>query len=284
MEWIIDSLELTSASFEIVCIYSLNGKKSFGQYEVESVDSIQEIYQLEYDFILNATSTPEKMRIILEKLTDGERILEYRDYSERYLDGEIIMKCLKRQIERKRPDLAEVSDVIDIGDFTYGEPFVALDCKGIKLTIGKFCSISKGVMFLLGEDHRTDWNSTYPFNVKIPEFSYIKGHPHSKGDILIGNDVWIAAGATILSGVSIGDGCVIGAGAVVAHSVPAYSIVAGNPAQAVKKRFSEEYTRKLLEMQWWDWNYQDIYNVVPLLQSNDIESLYQYYIEHVGDI
>lgn len=96
-----------------------------------------------------------------------------------------------------------------------------------------------------------------------------------------GNDVWLAQGATILSGVTIGDGCVIGANAVVAGSVPPYSIAVGNPAKVIKKRFSDETIVKLQEMRWWDWSYEDIYRVIPLLQSSDIEGLYKYYGEHI---
>lgn len=93
--------------------------------------------------------------------------------------------------------------------------------------------------------------------------------------------MWLGHESTILSGVTIGDGCVVGANAVVASSVPPYSIVAGNPAKIIRKRFSDETIAKLQEMKWWDWSYENIYRAIPLLQSSDIEGLYKYYREYV---
>jgi acetyltransferase-like isoleucine patch superfamily enzyme len=143
----------------------------------------------------------------------------------------------------------------DIGDYTYGNPTVPCWGEGAKLRIGKFCSIAPEVVIFLGGNHRTDWITTYPFTVlkdEWPEAAEISGHPSTKGDVIIGKDVWIGFGATILSGVKIGDGSVIGARSVVTNEIHLYAVVTGNPAKEKKKRFSAAIIEKLLEMGWRD--------------------------------
>ena len=107
----------------------------------------------------------------------------------------------------------------DIGDWTYGFPTVYDWNDGTRLVIGKFCSIARGVKIYLGGEHRMDWVSTFPFSEFFDEAKDVKGHPASKGDVIVENDVWIGGHATILSGVTLGNGCVVGAGSVVAKSV-----------------------------------------------------------------
>lgn len=126
-------------------------------------------------------------------------------------------------------------------------------------------------------EHRGEWCTTYPFNAFISQFSYIEGHTHIKGDIVVGNDVWIGSDAKIMSGVHIGDGSIIAANAVVTKDVEPYTVIGGVPAKMIKKRFSDETIQMLEQMKWWDWDYQDIYNVVPLLQSESVEELIAYY-------
>jgi acetyltransferase-like isoleucine patch superfamily enzyme len=161
-----------------------------------------------------------------------------------------------------------------IGEFTYGRPKVIAFTKDTRLIIGKFCSIAANVKIVLGAEHRMDWVSTYPFPAlgKIwPEADEVKGHPASKGDVVIGNDVWIAEGAVILSGVKIGDGAVIGSQAVVSKDVPPYAVVSGNPAQLVKKRFDEDVIKKLSQIQWWNWPVDKIRKNMPLICSRKID-------------
>src|SRR6185503_3838890 len=98
-----------------------------------------------------------------------------------------------------------------IGPFSYGEMIVfRYGDSDANLEIGNYCSFAADVKIFLGGEHRTDWVSTYPFNALHPEFSHIEGHPRSKGDVRIGNDVWLGRGAVVLSGVTIGDGAAIG--------------------------------------------------------------------------
>lgn len=169
---------------------------------------------------------------------------------------------LKSHIDRK---------LVSIGDYTYGSPQVHSWDDSTKLTIGKFCSIAEGVTFLLGGEHRLDWVTTFPFNVfheAWPSAKDFKGHPQTKGDILVGNDVWIGKDSMILSGVQIGDGAVIAAGSLITSEVQPYSIVGGNPAKLIRKRFSDEDIEKLLQLKWWNWPHEKIErNIGNLLSS-----------------
>jgi virginiamycin A acetyltransferase len=161
-----------------------------------------------------------------------------------------------------------------IGAYTYGEPRI-VRWPGDKATlkVGKYCSIAEGVIIVLGGEHKTDWVTTYPFWVAGGEFAELQNFPaHSgtKGDVIIGNDVWIGMNALILSGITIGDGAVIGAGSVVAKDVEPYTIVAGNPARPIRKRFDQKTAEKLLEIKWWDWDVARLKAKMPLLLSERI--------------
>jgi acetyltransferase-like isoleucine patch superfamily enzyme len=140
-----------------------------------------------------------------------------------------------------------------------------------KLKIGRFCSLSDGVTILLGGEHRVDWVTTYPLHTLLGKES-VAGYPRSKGDVIIGNDVWIGTDALILSGVEIGDGAVIAARSVVTKDVPAYSIVAGNPAKLVRFRFIKSIRADLQKIAWWNWPMSKIEAAWPLLLSSDIEA------------
>jgi acetyltransferase-like isoleucine patch superfamily enzyme len=161
-----------------------------------------------------------------------------------------------------------------IGDFTYGLPTVLEYGEGSSLEIGKYCSIAENVLILVGGEHRTDWITTYPFPAlaeRWQEAAKIGGHPRSKGNVVIGNDVWIGTGATILSGVNIGDGAVIGAQTVVAKDIEPYTIAVGNPMRILRKRFSENQVNALLRIRWWDWPVDRIEQALHLLCSERID-------------
>lgn len=177
---------------------------------------------------------------------------------------------------------------IFIGDYTYfddrkygGEHFEENNVlynyhhSKVKLVIGKFCAIAAETKFILTGDHKLDGISTYPFPIFQNgwENAYDILDLPIKGDILIGNDVWIGYGCLIKNGVTIGDGAIIGAGAVVVKDVPAYAVVAGNPARVVKMRFPDETIQKLLEIAWWNWEIEKINQALPFICQMDVDRL-----------
>ncbi len=152
---------------------------------------------------------------------------------------------------------------MQIGRHTYGSPKVFGNHNLV--TIGSFCSIARAVVILSCHEHRVDWVSTYPFS-EIWQCGN-EGHPTGKGEIVIGNDVWIGYGSIILSGVTIGHGAVIGAGSVVTKDIKPYSVVAGNPAKLIRMRFADSEIEKLLKMAWWNWSDEKIKKNVNMLTS-----------------
>lgn len=147
---------------------------------------------------------------------------------------------------------------------------------GDKLIIGKFCQIASGVEFIMnGANHQMNSVSTYPFftisgfDARFPEKEDLPG----KGDTVIENDVWIGQNAVILPGVHIGSGAIIGANSVVGHDVEPYTIVVGNPARAVRKRFDDELINLLLAWKWWDKSIEEINQLIPILTSGNIEAV-----------
>ena len=159
--------------------------------------------------------------------------------------------------------------VITFGAFSYGVPRILIWDHNTRLYIGKFCSIAEEVTFILGGEHRSDWITTFPFCAFPEEWdSYeLKGHPKSKGDIIVGNDVWIGYGATILSGVKIGHGAIVGAKSLVSKDVPNYAIVAGNPARVIGFRFNDSQIDELLKLAWWNWEIEDVKARISQLSS-----------------
>ncbi len=147
-----------------------------------------------------------------------------------------------------------------------------------RLIIGKFCSIACGAKFLFnGANHTLDSLSTYPFPVLADEWDLqtpVTDAWDNKGDIIVGNDVWIGFGAVIMAGVTIGDGAIIGSRAVVTKDVEPYSIVGGVPARLIRKRFSEKKIQKLLNLKWWDWEEEKIKRNLPeIMNSEEFEKL-----------
>lgn len=179
---------------------------------------------------------------------------------------------------------------IEVGDFTFYNDFVN-DPKDFeknnvlyhypinrdKLIIGKFCSIACGAKFLFnGANHTMRSLSTYPFPIFYEEWEHeiwTDKAWDNKGNIVIGNDVWIGYETVILAGVTIGDGAMIGARAVVTKDVPPYTIVGGVPAQPIRKRFSDDTINMLLSMRWWDLPPEKILPKIQYIQSGNLEEL-----------
>ena len=147
-----------------------------------------------------------------------------------------------------------------------------------KLKIGKFCSIACSTKFLFNSaNHALDSLSTYPFPLFFEEWNLEKEKVteawDNRGDIVIGNDVWIGYEAVILSGVTIGDGAIIGTRAVVTKDVPPYTIVGGVPAKPIRKRFDEKVIKELLKIKWWDWTEEKIARNIENIKTGCIERL-----------
>ena len=147
-----------------------------------------------------------------------------------------------------------------------------------RLVIGKFCSVACGARFLFtSANHTLRSLSTYPFPLFFEEWGLDKKNVtaawDNRGDIVIGNDVWIGYEAVILSGVTIGDGAVIGARAVVTKDVPPYTIVGGVPARPIRKRFNDSTIAALLRLSWWDWPRERIARNLPAIQAGRLDQL-----------
>ncbi len=178
---------------------------------------------------------------------------------------------------------------IIVGDYTYYDDpedvdnfqknvLYLFEFMGDKLIIGKFCQIATGVRFIMnGANHAMDGFSTYPFKVFGGEWRQAALDVKSKGDTVIGNDVWLGNGATIMQGVKIGDGAIIGTNSLVTKDVEPYTIVGGNPAKVIRTRFDEETIQLLLALKWWDWDVQKITDNLEVITSGRTDDLKRIY-------
>jgi virginiamycin A acetyltransferase len=178
---------------------------------------------------------------------------------------------------------------IIVGDYTYYDDpediynfeknvLYLFDFIGDKLIIGKFCQIATNVKFIMnGGNHAMNGISTYPFKIFGHSWGRARLDSLNKGDTIIGNDVWIGINATIMPGVKIGDGAIIGSHSVVTKDVEPYSIVGGNPAKEIRKRFDEEVIEFLLELKWWNWEVQKITDNIDLITDGQIDQLKRIY-------
>lgn len=174
---------------------------------------------------------------------------------------------------------------IEVGEYTMYNDFVNdprefeknnvlyhYPVNGDKLIIGKFCSIACGAKFLFtSANHKMSSLSTYPFPIFYEEWGLdvkdIRNAWDNKGDIVIGNDVWIGYEAVIMSGVTIGDGAIIGTRAVVTKDVPPYTIVGGVPAKPIRKRLDDATIERLIKLRWWDWEHDKIAQSIAAIQA-----------------
>ena len=177
---------------------------------------------------------------------------------------------------------------IEIGEYTYYDdpensedfernvlylfPFI-----GDRLVIGRFCAIARGVRFIMnGANHRMSGFSTYPFNIFGGGWERVTPTPEQlpfRGDTVVGNDVWLGYEAMVMPGVKIGDGAIVAARSVVTADVEPYTIVGGNPARALRRRFPDDVIAALLEIRWWDWPVERITRNLEAIVGADLEAL-----------
>jgi acetyltransferase-like isoleucine patch superfamily enzyme len=174
------------------------------------------------------------------------------------------------------------SDRVEMGRHTYGSPLIAtFPGDTARVRIGSFTSIALDVVLMDGGNHRLDWVTTFPLRARLGlRGAYADGHPSSKGDIEIGNDVWIGMGACVMSGVKIGNGAVVAGRSVVAKDVRPYAIVAGNPAREIRRRFSDEQIDALERIAWWDWPQEKILECVCELSSENLDRFIAAHLPH----
>ena len=170
--------------------------------------------------------------------------------------------------------------VHDPRDFEKNNVLYHYPINGDRLIIGKFCSIACGVKFLFTSGNHTLRSlSTYTFPVFFEQWGLdarnICSAWDNKGDIVIGNDVWIGYESVIMSGVTVGDGAIIGTRAVVTKDVPPYTIVGGIPAKPIRRRFDDAVIERLESLRWWDWDCEKIRRSIPAIQSGDLAALEQ---------
>lgn len=176
---------------------------------------------------------------------------------------------------------------IIVGDYTYYDDVETVehfeqnvkyhfDFTGDKLIIGKFCMIAFGAKFIMnGGNHLTEAFSNYPFAIFGNGWEHAmegKAYPY-KGDLVVGNDVWIGHNATLMAGITVGDGAIIATNATVTRDVAPYTMVGGNPAREIRKRFSRQVIEWLLALQWWHWPVEKITEHVQVLTGKDVEAL-----------
>lgn len=176
---------------------------------------------------------------------------------------------------------------VEIGEYTYYDdpdgPDAFRDAvlyhyefTGDRLVIGRFCAIAARTKFVMnGASHRTSGISTYPFTIFEGWRGLWEGELDfpSRGDTIVGNDVWIGYDALLMPGVRIGDGAIVATRSVVTSDVPAYGVVGGNPARLIRRRFDDATVERLLRIAWWDWPVSDVSRAIPLISQADVDAL-----------
>lgn len=209
--------------------------------------------------MINFFESPFKGKIIKDHITNPNIVAGKYSYYSGYYHGHSFDDCARYLF----PDRDDVD----------------------RLIIGAFCSIGSGVSFIMAgnQGHRHDWISSFPFYY-MPEVEFFRGAIDgfkNAGDTVVGHDVWIGSEAMIMSGVKIGDGAVIGSRALVTKDVGPYTIVGGNPAEPIKKRFCDQHIEMLLEIKWWDWDETKLSDAIPMICSGNIELLYEFHHNYI---
>lgn len=240
--------------------------------------SFDKVIKLILTFNVNATEFLDLNDAEINKLMDMAHDSDKPDWRNIHP-----LKSRDESVIYIKPSLIASTRNIEVGKYSYydGQNFASrvthhYDFLGDKLIIGKFCQIGRNVEFIMnGANHQMNGVSTYPFYI----FKGWEQEPPKKedlpykGDTVIGNDVWIGQNVTFLPGVHVGDGCIIGANSVVGSDIPSYSIVVGNPAKVIRKRFDDEMIDLLKKLQWWNRTEKQIQKLIPILSNGDINNV-----------
>jgi virginiamycin A acetyltransferase len=169
-----------------------------------------------------------------------------------------VIRLRERPQGRRISPLATIRGDVSLGKCSYVSGHTEIRGVGSAVRIGNYCSVARGVKILsAGQVHDLDAISTFPFYLIDSALERADVMAHRR-DVVIGNDVWIGVDAIILPGVHVGDGAVIGAGAVVTRDVEPFQIVAGVPARALRKRFSEPVCAAIAASKWWERDYREL--------------------------
>ena len=251
---------------------SMINKIETGQTDI----SFDVVIKLILEFNVNAAEFLDLSDAETDKLMDMAHDADKPDWRRIYP-----LKSRDESVIYIKPTLIASTRNIEVGKYSYydGQNFASrvthhYDFLGDKLIIGKFCQIGRNVEFIMnGANHQMNCVSTYPFHI----FKGWEQNPPQKadlpfkGDTVIGNDVWIGQNVTFLPGVHVGDGCIIGANSVVGSDISPYSIVVGNPAKIIRKRFDDEMIDLLEKLQWWNRTEKQIQKLIPILSNGDID-------------
>lgn len=186
----------------------------------------------------------------------------------------LAQRSLGRGLSHLDYDWVVANGVLEMGPHTaHVRPIVRHTGKATttKVVIGSFCNIGQDVEFLLGREHHIDWITANPLAGRYGVGPDEASQDFSKGNIVVGSDVWLGIRSLVLSGVNIGHGAVVGAGTVVPKDVRPYAVVVGNPAKEIRRRFPDEYVDALLRIRWWDWPFEKILSHADLLCSDRVE-------------
>jgi acetyltransferase-like isoleucine patch superfamily enzyme len=185
-----------------------------------------------------------------------------------------------REDDQPAPAL-ELPAGLSMGRHSHAVPrVIRWPSENAQISVGAFCSINSSAQILAGGLHHHEWVTSFAMRVRLElPGQFEDGHPWSKGDVVIGNDVWIGLEALVMSGVTIGHGAVVGARAVVTHDIPPYAVVAGVPARVIKYRFPVAERVALQRIAWWDWSDEKVIDNVDLLCSPRIAEFIELHLE-----